>query len=272
MLLYRNADVQIPCFPLFPSRITLSFYSQNLVTINASRNIQVYNLFRLHSPFSLAYIAGFARPHTLASAFRTHSDTREGAKNRTLNLLHFPCPAASETLAYLGAGFSSHALASRAHGEFGEMNMLFGLPKRGFQRNLQFYFNVAAAFCFLSAFRLASSKEFVENIANILKVETKTGALFGISLRPRISPCPSESSEALLAAWYTSLKYIAKPIVLPAFRAIGKHLIGFVDFLEFLLISSLIWVILVGELAIRLFNIFRGGVSIHSENVVIIFH
>ncbi len=89
----------------------------------------------------------------------------------------------------------------------------------------------------------------------------EAAVLFPVEIARRAAPLP--------------LRVIgAQPVVMRAFFGIAQDFIRLVDFLEAflgsLVFGVVIWMVLLGEVAIRLADIFLAGFAVHTQDLVIV--
>ena len=61
-------------------------------------------------------------------------------------------------------------------------------------------------------------------------------------------------------------------VILLPLCGITEHAIGFFDLLETMRVTALVWVMLAGQPSISAFYVFRIGLAIHAQDMVVVFH
>jgi hypothetical protein len=124
----------------------------------------------------------------------------------------------------------------------------------------------------LAPFLLAAEK-FVENVADILKIESEARALFKVFLLSGSTPGPSKSSGARISVRARApVEHVPELVVLGSLSGIGKYLVGLIHLFELLLIAPFVGVIFMGQLAVCFFNIVGRSVAAYSEYLIVICH
>src|SRR3989338_2908437 len=136
-----NADVQVSCFPLSSPSLTLFCHLEDLVGINASRDLYFDAFLPFYPSLSFAYVARLFRLQTFSLAFGAYPSSRERTEYGALYPLHLACAPARKTFFHLRSGFCHYALAPRAYKELGKQDKLFSLLECCLQGdlNIQLY-------------------------------------------------------------------------------------------------------------------------------------
>lgn len=138
-------------------------------------------------------------------------------------------------------------------------HLLLYSQKSFFKADFNLLFEIIAS-CFSSGSprTKSSSKHSSKKISNITKIKLSSSSTKSSKIETSLSK--SSSSETTFSI----------SIILLSFILVRKHLISLINFLELLLTSSTVWMMLNSSFSKNLFYLISSGLFTNSQNLIII--